>query len=129
MVEDDQEVEEVSYDISFRVKVEGVDCYVPVGEQNANITWNVKQIIQNSTGLEWKNEENNGLCVDVMPKIKAGLADLRLLPQFYRIYESPNGCGTVKGTIRFFEQVLREWDEFVKIYGTEIANVATFWIT
>lgn len=119
----------MSYDISFRVKVEGCDLYVPVGEQHANITWNVGRIIRKSTGLEWKNEQNNGFCVDVMPKIQAGLDNLRLLPQCYRMYEPHNGWGTVEGTIRFFEQILREWDEFVRWYGTEIANVATFWIT
>ena len=51
----------MSYDISFKVKVEGIDQYVNVGDCDANITWNVRKIITNSTGLEWKNEANNGL--------------------------------------------------------------------
>ena len=51
----------MSYDISFKVKVDGTDTYVPVGACNANITWNVGEIIRRSTGLEWKNEANNGL--------------------------------------------------------------------
>ena len=32
----------MSYDISFKVTVEGVDAYVPVGTCDANITWNVR---------------------------------------------------------------------------------------
>ena len=42
----------MSYDISFKVKVEGVDAYVPVGACDANITWNARKIIEKSTGLE-----------------------------------------------------------------------------
>lgn len=57
----------MSYDIDFRVKVEGVDAYVSVGECDANITWNVRKIIELSTGLPWLNEENNGFCKDVIP--------------------------------------------------------------
>ena len=70
----------MSYDISFKVKVEGVDTYVPVGTCDANITWNVRKIIEKSTGLEWKNCQNNGLCVDVIPKIEAGLRTLEQNP-------------------------------------------------
>ena len=51
----------MSYDIDFRVKVEGLeDRYVSVGECDANITWNLREMIVKSTGLEWKNERNNG---------------------------------------------------------------------
>ncbi len=53
----------MSYDISFKVKVEGLeDIYVRVGECDANITWNVREMIVKSTGLEWRNCKNNGLC-------------------------------------------------------------------
>lgn len=50
----------MSYDISFKVKVEGLNRYVEVGDCDANITWNVMDIIRKSTGLEWRNEEPNG---------------------------------------------------------------------
>ena len=118
----------MSYDISFRVKVEGLDEYVEVGCQSANITWNVGKIIRLSTGLEWKNEANNGLCIDVIPKIRKGLYELLENPQKFKPYESPNGYGTVEGTINFFEQVLREWYELQTDYET-LVNVATFWVT
>ena len=46
----------MSYDISFKVKVEGLeDRYVYVGECDANITWNLREMIEKSTGLEWLN--------------------------------------------------------------------------
>ena len=41
----------MSYDITFTVKVEGIDQYVPIGSCDANITWNVRKIIELSTGL------------------------------------------------------------------------------
>mgnify|MGYP003297992494 FL=1 len=63
----------MSYDIDFRVKVEGVDRYISVGDCDANITWNVRKIIELSTGLPWLNEENNGLCKDVIPHIERSL--------------------------------------------------------
>ena len=39
----------MSYDITFKVKVEGVDQYVPIGSCDANITWNAREIIELST--------------------------------------------------------------------------------
>ena len=118
----------MSYDISFRVKVEGVDSYVEVGDCEANITWNVRKIIELSTGLPWHNEANNGLCVDVIPKIEQGLMELRKNPKKYKPYEAKNGWGTVEGTIRFYERILEAWEKFISWYE-ELVPVVTFWIT
>ena len=119
----------MSYDIAFRVKVEGVDKYVDVGDCDANITWNVRKIIELSTGLPWHNEANNGYCKDVIPHIEAGLLELKTHPEKYKPYEAKNGWGTVEGTIHFFERVLFYWNRLCDWEGDEIANVATFWIT
>ena len=74
----------MSYDISFKIKGEGLeDTYVRVGECDANITWNVREMIVKSTGLEWKNEQNNGLCKDVIPYIANGYAELTKHPEKY----------------------------------------------
>ena len=117
----------MSYNISFKVKAEGVDAYIPVGSCNANITWNARKIIEESTGLEWKNCQNNGLCVDVIPKIEAGLRRLEQKPAKYRAYEAANGWGTVAGTIQFFRNILNDWNDFQQWYE-ELVPVATFWI-
>ena len=74
----------MSYDISFKVKVDGVDRYVEIGECNANTTWNVREMIVKSTGLEWKNCENNGLCKDVIPCIEKGYNELTYNPEKYK---------------------------------------------
>ena len=118
----------MSYDISFRVKVEGVDYWVDVSDCTANITWNVREIIKLSTGLPWNNECNNGLCKDVIPYIKKGLKELHKNGIQYKQYEASNGWGTVEGTMRFFETIINEWKDFKRWYP-ELVDVATFWIT
>lgn len=117
----------MSYDIDFRVKVEGVDEYVSVGDCEANITWNVRKIIELSTGLPWLNEANNGLCKDVIPHIEKGLHELKNHPKKYKPYEAPNGWGTVNGTIHFYEEIIKAWRDF-KRWNEELAEVAVFWI-
>ncbi len=117
----------MSYDISFRVKVEGVDAWVDVGDCDANVTWNVRKIIELSTGLPWVNEANNGLCVDVIPKIEAGKKELICHPEKYKQYEAPNRWGTVGGTIRFFQRILEAWEDFIHCHE-ELVPVVTFWV-
>ena len=115
----------MSYDISFKVKVEGADVYVPVGNCDANTTWNVREMIVKSTGLEWKNCQNNGLCI--IPKIKKGFDELTNHGSRYKKYEAPNGWGTVYGTIRFFERILEAW-RLLELCYPELVDIATFWI-
>lgn len=119
----------MSYDIDFRVKVEGADHYVSVGDCDANITWNVRKIIELSTGLPWLNEENNGFCKDIIPRIEQGLEELKNHPERYKPYEAPNGWGTVEGTIRFYEDIVKAWRDFKTWNDKDLVNVATFWIT
>lgn len=117
----------MGYDISFKVKVDGTDTYVPVGACNANITWNVGEIIRRSTGLEWKNEANNGLCKDVVPFIAKGIEELLRNGEKYKQYEPKNGWGSVAGVIEFFTDIITDWNEFVAEHEG-LKDVATFWI-
>lgn len=118
----------MSYDITFKVRVANTNKYVPVGDCDANITWNVKEIIKLSTGLPWKNCANNGYVKDIIPSIEKGLRELVNYPQKYVQHESPNGWGTIEGTIHFFEWILKSWEDFCKYEDEEIVNVTTFWI-
>ena len=117
----------MSYDISFKVKVEGVDAYVEVGNCQANTTWNVRKMIVVATGLPWINCDNNGLCVDVMPHIQKGYEELAKHPKRFKQYEASNGWGTVESTAAFFRDILDAWAELIKWYE-ELVSVATFWI-
>ena len=115
------------YDISFKVKVDGLDKYIEIGNCKANITWNVRDIIVLSTGLEWRNGENNGLCTYVIPYIEKGLFELLRNKKEYKKYESPNGWGTVNTTIQFFRKIIADWDNLIA-EDEELAKIATFWI-
>ena len=117
----------MSYDIKFRVKVENADRWLEVGDCDANVTWNVRKIIELSTGLPWLNEDSNGLCSDVIPAIENGLRELETNPEKYKPYEAKNGWGTVEGTKSFFNRVLQAWRKLKK-EDPELARVATFWI-
>lgn len=119
----------MSYDISFKVKVEGKDIYVPIGDCTANITWNLRDMIVASTGLEWKNEANNGLAKDIIPQIARGLSELICNPDKYKKYESKNGWGTIKGCKYFFNTIIEDWEAFCEDYFTrDLVDVVTFWI-
>ena len=80
-----------------------------------------------STGLEWKNEANNGLVKDIIPAIQRGYSELVIKPNKYKRFESPNGWGTVEGCRRFFKTILDEWDDFINEHP-ELIDVAEFWI-
>lgn len=118
----------MSYDISFKVKVEGCDCYVDVGNCDANTTWNVRKMIEVSTGLPWLNNANNGFCKDIIPFIERGYGELIINPELYKKYESTNGWGTVESTARFFKRIIDAWYEFLKYEDKELVSVTTFWI-
>lgn len=117
----------MSYDIGFKVKIEGVDYWVEPMGCDANVTWNVREIIERSTGLDWLNEANNGLCTDVIPYIEHGVKELTEHPDKYRKYESKNRWGTVSSTLMFFQTILQDWERF-KSWYPELAPIATFWI-
>ena len=118
----------MSYDIRFKVKVEGVDKYVNVGDCDANITWNVRKIIELSTGLPWHNCANNGYCKDIMPAIERGFMELHTNPAKYKPYEAANGWGTVNGTKAFFEHLLHCWRVYCEWEDPAVVDVTTFWI-
>lgn len=120
----------LSYNISFRVKVEGVNKWISVGSCDANTTWNVGTMIRKCTSLAWENEKNNGLVKDIIPYINKGLYELTNFPEKYKKYEAKNGWGTIKSTIRFFKTILDDWDKFKTDYRTEeLVDVVYFWIT
>lgn len=120
----------MSYDINFKVKVEGLeDRYVTVGECDVNITYNLGTMIRKSTGLEWNNEANNGLCKDIMPRIADGLSELMKHPQKYKQYEAENGWGTIEGCKRFFAQLINDWTAFCNdSWTSDLQDVTYFWI-
>lgn len=122
----------MSYHISFKVKVQDCDYYVRVGNCGANATYNVREMIMKSTGLEWKNCANNGFCKDIIPFIEKGWNELHCNPEKYKKYEAKNGWGTVETTKGFFEYIINSWEDFCRecylSKEEKLIDLATFWI-
>lgn len=117
----------MSYDISFRVRVHGTGLYVPAW-RSANVTWNVREIIVDFTGLEWKNEANNGFCTDVIPKIREEREKLRVAIQEYDESNSLYSLGDLRTVDKFLSEILDDWREF-EFYNPDLVPHVTFWIT
>ena len=118
----------MSYDIEFKVRVADTDAYVTLKESDANVTWNVREIIRKSTGLPWINDANNGLCVDIIPRIQAGITELVHNGQKYKAMEPENKWGSVDGTIRFFRTIVSDWNDYVASSDPAVVAVTTFWV-
>lgn len=112
----------MSYDIYFKAR--NSNNFPTLNVHVANITWNLRDMIVASTGLEWKNEGNNGLVEDVIPHIRKGLAELIDHPEKYKQYEDPDGWGTIKQCKLFFCEIIMTWDYL----NPEVKETATFWI-
>lgn len=117
----------MSYSIRFKAKVEGLDRYIDTGYCTANITYNARDIIVQSIGLEWDNDGNNGLVSQIIPLIMDGIGELVVNRQKYERYEADNGWGTVSGVIDFFRRILDAWDELIR-EDIELSKIVTFWI-
>ena len=117
----------MSYSIRFKAKVEGLDRYIDTGYCTANISYNARDIIVQSTGLEWENDGNNGLVSQIIPFIMDGICELIMNREKYKRYEANNGWGTVSGAIDFFKRILNAWDELVS-EDIELSKIVTFWI-
>ena len=118
----------MSYDVSFIVKLEGVDDYVRIYDSDANITWNVHKLIQASSGWYIKNNCKNRLMVDLATNIRNGLKNLTDNPEEYRQYESPNGWGTIEGVKNFYSIILSDWDYLRKV-KPKLVNVVWLYIS
>ena len=117
----------MSYDIGIKVKVENKPIYVRVSEYDANITWNVRELIKQSSGWEIKNCDSNGLAIKWIKKIHKGIEELTNNPEKYKQYESPNGWGTVDDTLGFYKNCVRMFENFM-LFHEELADIAVVWV-
>lgn len=118
----------MSYDISFRAKIENKPTYLTIPYiDSANITWNVRELIRQSSGWDILNCQSNGLVVDWIIKIKKGIVELETKPELYKQYEAKNGWGTVEGTLNFYKRCERMFNDFIAEYE-ELSDVAVVWV-
>lgn len=118
----------MSYSIAMKVRVHNTNSYINLRITDANITYNLKKMIQASTGLDWKNNQDNGYCKHVIPKIQKGFNELSVHPYKYKQYEAENGWGTVDECKRFFAWILKDWNDFVINADPEVVKRVRFWI-
>lgn len=106
----------MSYDIEYRAKIEGYDELVKIRDSDANITYNVRELILKSSGWNIKNEDYNGTLINLIPLIMKGKVELLINKDKYKKYESPNGYGTIDGVIRFYDIIINDYYEIIKEY-------------
>ena len=101
----------MSYDVSFKAKLEGTDQWVYVGDNWINYTSNTAAMIKEVCGSypsEWSGER----CADMYPTLMQGASLLNLHPQRYRQFEPDNGWGTVESTAKFLRQIADNCDKY-----------------
>ncbi len=122
----------MSYDVSIKVKVQDKPIYVSLGVGNANITWNVRELIKQSSGWEIKNCASNGSVLEWAEKIEHGKSELERNPKKYKQYEAKNGWGTIDGVLHFYNDCLDMVKWFKWGYGNgdenDLTDCAVVWV-
>lgn len=108
----------MSYDVSFKAKLDGADQWVFVGPQWINHTCNTAAMIKEVCG-SYPSEWNNAKCSVLLLPLTAGCKELRTHSERYRQFEAPNGLGTVETTLEFLETIRKACEE----YPTAILSV------
>lgn len=94
----------MSYDVSFKAKLEGVDQWVYVGADWINHTSNTAAMIKEVCG-SYPSEWDGKKCADMYPVLVQGIETLRQNPQRFRQFEPDNKWGTVETTIEFLMKI------------------------
>lgn len=94
----------MSYDVSFRAKLEGVDQWVPVGEDYINHTSNTAAMIKEVCG-SYPSEWNGKRCSELLPALTAAVKELQFNAERYRQFEPSNKWGSVESTLKFLDRI------------------------
>ena len=106
----------MSYDIHFCIREKNTNELIVIGESQ-NITWNVRELIKQSSGWNIKNEASNGLAYEIIEMVIKGDRELFVNPDKYKQYESSNGWGTIEGVRRLYRKLIDEWFYLTREYG------------
>ena len=101
----------MSYDISFKAKLEGVDQWVYVGPEWINHTSNTAAMIKEVCG-SYPSAWNGMRCSELLPALATGCKELRAYSQKYRQFEPENGWGTVETTLEFLDAIRKACEEY-----------------
>lgn len=101
----------MSYDVSFKAKLEGADQWVYVGDEWINFTSNTASMIKAVCG-SYPSQWNGKRCSEMYPVLMQGASLLTINPKKYKPLEASNGWGTVDQTRDFLEKVADNCDRF-----------------
>lgn len=88
----------MSYDVSFKAKLEGADQWVYVGDDWINHTSNTAAMIKEVCG-SYPSEWNGKRCADMYPVLMQGASLLCLHPKRYRQFEPGNCWSSMTSTM------------------------------
>lgn len=108
----------MSYDVSFKAKLDGADQWVYVGADWINHTTNTAAMIKEVCG-SYPSDWNGKSCAELTPILESGVTELKRYSQKYRQFEPGNGWGTVETTIEFLDHIL----ENCKNYPTAVIEI------
>ena len=108
----------MSYDVSFKAKLEGVEQWVYVGADWISHATNCGPMIKEVCG-SYPSNWTGKKCEDMYPVIMQGISLLNLHPQRYRSFET--GYTTVESVIDFLWKIADNCDK----YPTAIFEVDT----
>ena len=108
----------MSYDISFKAKLEGIEQWVYVGDEWINHTSNTAAMIKDVCG-SYPSSWNGKKSSELIPVLEKGASELALNGDKYRQFEAENGWGTVETTLEFLNNILKN----CKNYPTSIVLV------
>lgn len=101
----------MSYDVSFKAKLEGVDQWVYVGDNWINHTSDTAAMIKEVCG-SYPSQWNGKRCSEMYPVLMQGISLLVINPQRYKQFESPNSWGKIPQVIEFLTKVADNCDKF-----------------
>ena len=99
----------MSYDVSFKAKLEGVDQWVYVGADWISHSSNTGAMIKEVCGsypTDWDGKK----CADMYPVLMQGVSLLNINPQRYRAFEA--GYSTVETTMDFLMKIADNCDKY-----------------
>ncbi|NCC06737.1 MAG: hypothetical protein EOM30_01515 [Clostridia bacterium] len=108
----------MSYDVSFKAKLDGAEQWVYVGDDWINHTCNTSAMIKEVCG-SYPSDWNGKSCEELIPVLDAGVTELMRYSQRYRQFEPSNGWGTVETTIEFLSNILKN----CKMYPTAVIEI------
>ena len=118
----------ISYDVSIRLPVAGLDGKYVTACYLGNITWNVRELIKQSSGWDIKNEDSNGDVLSWLKLIDRGISELENHQEKYKRYEASNGWGTIQGTLHFYRRCFYYASDWIG-FNEDLIPAAVIWIS